>query len=85
VTSAFLFGPIAPNTTAARPYSYVDHLRVLDRQAELEDPVVDFEPFFSASAQLACGIAEADGAGLILREEGIVTSRDNLDVTSRAI
>ncbi|MBW8079307.1 MAG: peptidase S8 and S53, subtilisin, kexin, sedolisin, partial [Gallionella sp.] len=32
VTSAFLFGPIAPNSTAARPYSYVDHLRVLDRQ-----------------------------------------------------
>ncbi|MHB8353953.1 MAG: S8 family peptidase [Burkholderiales bacterium] len=39
VTSAFLFGPIAPNSTAARPYSYVDHLRVLDRQTESEDPL----------------------------------------------
>ena len=39
VTSAFLFGPIAPNTTAARPYSYVDHLRVLDRETESEDPL----------------------------------------------
>ena len=39
VTSAFLFGPIAPNSTAARPYSYVDHLRVLDRETELEDPL----------------------------------------------
>lgn len=39
VTSAFLFGPIAPNGTAARPYSYVDHLRVLDRETESEDPL----------------------------------------------
>ncbi|MEC5406608.1 S8 family peptidase [Paraburkholderia sp. MPAMCS5] len=39
VTSAFLFGPIAPNSTAARPYSYVDHLRVLDRETESEDPL----------------------------------------------
>ena len=39
VTSAFLFGPIAPNSTAARPYSYVDHLRVLDRNTELDDPL----------------------------------------------
>lgn len=39
VTSAFLFGPITPNSTAARPYSYVDHLRVLDREAESEDPL----------------------------------------------
>ena len=39
VTSAFLFGPIAPNSTAARPYSYVDHLRVLDRETETEDPL----------------------------------------------
>jgi len=37
VTSAFLFGPIAPNSTAARPYSYVDHLRVLDRETDSED------------------------------------------------
>lgn len=39
VTSAFLFGPIAPNSMAARPYSYVDHLRVLDRETESEDPL----------------------------------------------
>lgn len=39
VTSAFLFGPIAPNGSAARPYSYVDHLRVLDRETDSEDPL----------------------------------------------
>ncbi|TQV64422.1 MAG: S8 family peptidase [Halothiobacillaceae bacterium] len=39
VTSAFLFGPIEPNSHAARPYSYVDHLRVLDRNTESEDPM----------------------------------------------
>jgi len=39
VTSAFLFGPIAPKGTAARPYSYVDHLRVLDRETDEEDPL----------------------------------------------
>lgn len=39
VTSAFLFGPITPNGTAVRPYSYVDHLRVLDRDTEAEDPL----------------------------------------------
>jgi hypothetical protein len=39
VTSAFLFGPITPNSSAARPYSYVDHLRVLDRESSLEDPL----------------------------------------------
>ncbi|MCG8995046.1 S8 family peptidase [Laribacter hongkongensis] len=39
VTSAFLFGPIAPNSTAARPYAYVDHLRVLDRDTGSEDPL----------------------------------------------
>lgn len=39
VTSAFLFGPISPNSTAARPYSYVDHLRVLDRKTHSEDPL----------------------------------------------
>lgn len=39
VTSAFLFGPITPNEAAARPYSYVDHLRVLDRETEREDPL----------------------------------------------
>jgi hypothetical protein len=39
VTSAFLFGPITPNSTADRPYSYVDHLRVLDREIDSEDPL----------------------------------------------
>ena len=39
VTSAFLFGPIAPNGVAARPFAYVDHLRVLDKGAGTEDPL----------------------------------------------
>jgi len=39
VTSAFLFGPIEPNGVAARPYSFVDHLRVLDKAADDEDPL----------------------------------------------
>lgn len=39
VTSAFLFGPIAPNSLAVRPFSYVDHLRVLDDDAKTEDPL----------------------------------------------
>lgn len=39
VTSAFLFGPIEPNGTAARPFSYVDHLRVLDKDVDTEDPL----------------------------------------------
>jgi hypothetical protein len=39
VTSAFLFGPITPDTLAARPFSYVDHLRVLDNDANTEDPL----------------------------------------------
>jgi hypothetical protein len=39
VTSAFLFGPIRPNGAASRPYSYVDHLRVLDKLADSEDPL----------------------------------------------
>ena len=38
-TSAFLFGPIDPEGTASRPYSYVDHLRVLDEGASLENPL----------------------------------------------
>lgn len=37
VTSAFLFGPIEPSGEALRPYSFVDHFRVLDDQAEHED------------------------------------------------
>jgi hypothetical protein len=39
VTSALLFGPIEANGTASRPYAYVDHLRVLDKDAEYEDPL----------------------------------------------
>lgn len=39
-TSAFLFGAIQPEETAARPYSYVDHVRVLDDGANAEDPLV---------------------------------------------
>lgn len=38
VTSAFLFGPIEPSAEAQRPYSYVDHFRVLDELSGLEDP-----------------------------------------------
>lgn len=37
VTSAVLFGPIEPGQVAARPYSYVDHYRVLDDQTGNED------------------------------------------------
>jgi len=39
VTSAFLFGPIQPNGHAPRPYAYVDHLRVLDKGSDTEDPL----------------------------------------------
>ncbi|NSZ87082.1 S8 family peptidase (plasmid) [Agrobacterium tumefaciens] len=38
VTSAFLFGPIEPNGSAGRPYSYVDHLRVVDEGINQEHP-----------------------------------------------
>lgn len=38
VTSALLFGPIEPETTAERPYAPVDHHRVLDARIEGEDP-----------------------------------------------
>ncbi|TXH74392.1 MAG: S8 family peptidase [Lysobacteraceae bacterium] len=39
VTSAFLFGPLSPGGLAERPYSYVDHLRVLDSRIDEEDPL----------------------------------------------
>lgn len=39
VTSAFLFGPIKPGSTAQRPFAPVDHLRVLDDDAKTEDPL----------------------------------------------
>lgn len=38
VTSAFLFGPIEPDTLAARPYAPVDHHRVIDSLSGNEDP-----------------------------------------------
>lgn len=34
-----MFGPIQPNDSAARPFSYIDHLRVLDQDANTEDPL----------------------------------------------
>jgi hypothetical protein len=37
VTSAFLFGPIEPNGEAPRPFAYVDHLRVFDKDADTDD------------------------------------------------
>ena len=39
VTSSLLFGPITPGKTANRPYSYVDHIRVLDGGSATEDPL----------------------------------------------
>lgn len=39
VTSAFLFGPIEPGGAARRPFAWVDHLRVFDDEASLEDPL----------------------------------------------
>ena len=39
VTSAFLFGPIRPGGVAPRPFAFVDHLRVLDRNTGQEDPL----------------------------------------------
>jgi hypothetical protein len=39
VTSAFLFGPVPPHGTASRPFSYVDHLRVLDEDVDSENPL----------------------------------------------
>lgn len=38
VTSALLFGPVEPGEEAQRPYSYVDHYRVLDELSDGEDP-----------------------------------------------
>jgi hypothetical protein len=38
VTSALLFGPVEPGEEAQRPYSYVDHYRVLDQLSNAEDP-----------------------------------------------
>lgn len=39
VSSAFLFGPIQPNAMAARPFAYIDHVRVLDKDSDTEDPL----------------------------------------------
>lgn len=38
VTSAFLFGPVMPGHEAQRPFSQVDHHRVLDALSNEEDP-----------------------------------------------
>ncbi|WP_417784489.1 S8 family peptidase [Terasakiella pusilla] len=39
VTSAFLFGPLPHNVEASRPYSFIDHHRVLDSDIDGEDPL----------------------------------------------
>lgn len=39
VTSAYLFGPLSHENEASRPYSYVDHHRILDREISQEDPL----------------------------------------------
>lgn len=39
VTSAFLFGPLPHNSEALRPYSFVDHHRILDSDINGEDPL----------------------------------------------
>lgn len=39
VTSAFLFGPLPHNSEASRPYSFVDHHRILDSDIDGEDPL----------------------------------------------
>ncbi|MFT2098394.1 S8 family peptidase [Marinomonas sp. 2405UD66-6] len=39
VTSAFLFGPLSSSVEASRPYSFVDHHRVLDSKINNEDPL----------------------------------------------
>lgn len=38
VTSAYLFGPLEAGKPAARPYTYVDHYRVLDQGSSDENP-----------------------------------------------
>ncbi len=38
VTGAFLFGPVEPGEAAQRPFSSVDHFRVLDALSDDEDP-----------------------------------------------
>lgn len=38
VSSAFLFGPIRPDGQASRPYSFIDHLRVVDAEIDDEHP-----------------------------------------------
>ena len=39
VTSAYLFGPLVPGGVAPRPYAPVNHVRVLDGDAQTEDPL----------------------------------------------
>ena len=39
VTSAFLFGPISPDISVSRPFSFVDNIRLLDEHTNNEDPL----------------------------------------------
>lgn len=39
VTSSVLFGPLKPGKQAERPFTYVDHYRVLDSKIQDEDPL----------------------------------------------
>lgn len=39
VTSAFLFGPLKPGSINVKPYSYVDHHRVVDNKIVTENPL----------------------------------------------
>ncbi len=41
VTSAFLFGQLNAKTKADRPYSYVDHYRVLDLESGIDEDIYD--------------------------------------------
>ena len=40
VTSAFLFGPLLPGSTAPQPYALVDHVRVIDGVSDSEDSLL---------------------------------------------
>jgi len=39
VTSAFLFGPLKPGRSVSRPFSYVDHYRIVDSEIASENPL----------------------------------------------
>lgn len=44
VTSALLFGPLDAGSPAARPYSHVDHVRVLDNESDRDEDLYDVLP-----------------------------------------